>query len=84
VDDDKSFKSKVKYMWKSYGVIAIGTYFGIYVTTLGSLFFALDFDVFNAVSVGLDPVLAVQKVSTTSFNFIDVLSKHFILLTVGL
>jgi len=60
--DESSFKSKVKYMWKSYGAIAIGTYFGLYLTTLGSLFFALDFDVFHAASVGLDPVHAVQKV----------------------
>jgi len=57
-----SFKEKITYMWKNYGKLAIGTYFTIYVTTLGSLFFALDFDIFNAAAVGLDPASAIHKV----------------------
>ena len=56
------FKEKITYMWKNYGKLAIGTYFTIYVTTLGSLFFALDFDIFNAAAVGLDPASAIHKV----------------------
>ena len=32
-----NFKDKVSYMWKNYGKLAIGTYFTIYVTTLGEL-----------------------------------------------
>lgn len=59
---DESLKGKIKYMWKSYGTIAIGTYFGVYLTTLGSIFLCVDMDVFNAASVGLDPVGAIQKV----------------------
>jgi hypothetical protein len=71
--EEGSLKSKVKYLWKTYGIIAIGTYFGIYVTTLSSIFVSLDFDVFNAASVGLDPVGAVQKARTlfvASFFFL--------------
>jgi len=59
-----SFKDKITYMWKNYGKLAIGTYFTIYVTTLGSIFFALDFDVFNAAAVGLDPAYAINKFCT--------------------
>jgi len=61
---DESLKGKIKYMWKSYGTIAIGTYLGVYLTTLGSIFLCVDMDVFNAASVGLDPVGAIQKVCT--------------------
>lgn len=57
-----NFKDKVSAMWKNYGKIAIGTYLSIYVTTLGSLFFALDFNVFNSATVGLDPQMAIDKV----------------------
>lgn len=57
--------SKMKLMWKKYGTVFIGTYLGVYVTTLSSLFLALDYDVFNAAMVGLDPVAAVEKVHLT-------------------
>ena len=50
---DTSIKTKVKELWNNYGYVAVGTYFGIYVTTLGSIFLGLDFDLFNAASVGL-------------------------------
>jgi hypothetical protein len=40
--------------------LAVGTYLGVYVTTLGSLFLALDYDIFNAATVGLDPVYAIH------------------------
>eukprot|EP01035_Chromulina_nebulosa_P017772 gene17772-23375_t len=45
-----------------YGVVAIGTYFGLYVTTLGSIFLSLDYDLFNSASFGLDPNTAIKKV----------------------
>jgi len=60
--EDGSLKGKVKALWKNYGVVAIGTYFGIYVSVLSSLFFSLDYDVFNASTFGFDPVKTVQKV----------------------
>jgi hypothetical protein len=59
---DDTVSGKVKSMWKNYGKLAIGTYFGIYVTTLGSIFLSLDLDLFNAATFGLDPVYAVKKV----------------------
>lgn len=58
---DESMKSKIKALWKNYGTIAIGTYLGVYLTTLGSIFIAIDFDIFNAGSVGLDPAYAIKK-----------------------
>jgi hypothetical protein len=58
----KTVAEKLKKMWKAYGVLAVGTYFGVYVTTLGSLFFALDYDIFNAATVGLDPAYAISMV----------------------
>mmetsp|Transcript_3823 Transcript_3823/g.3432 ORF Transcript_3823/g.3432 Transcript_3823/m.3432 type:complete len:222 (-) Transcript_3823:64-729(-) len=60
--DSLSIKDKFKYMWKKYGVVAIGTYFGLYVTTLGSIFLSLDYDLFNSASFGLDPNTAIKKV----------------------
>lgn len=65
--DQVDLKSKVKYIWKSYGIVAIGTYFGLYITTLSSIFFALDFDIFNSATVGLDPVVAIHKVIADTF-----------------
>jgi len=55
-------KSKVKTMWKNYGVVAITTYLCVYLCTLSSVFLSLDYDIFNAASFGLDPAAAVQKV----------------------
>lgn len=57
-----STKDKLKKLWKNYGIVAVSTYLGIYATTLGSIFLALDFDLFNAASVGLDPTYAIEKV----------------------
>jgi hypothetical protein len=58
-----SMKDKLKKLWKNYGIIAITTYFGIYGATLTTAFLCLDFDLFNASSVGLDPAYAIQKVN---------------------
>lgn len=57
-----TFKEKVSHMWKNYGRLAIGTYIGVYIGTLGSIFFALDFDVFNAATFGFDHNAAIAKV----------------------
>lgn len=54
-------KGKLTSLWTKYGFITIGTYFGLYALTLGSVFSSLEFDIFNAATFGLDPVLAVQK-----------------------
>lgn len=59
-----TFKEKVSNMWKNYGKLAIGTYIGVYISTLGSIFFALDFDVFNAATFGFDHAAAIAKVET--------------------
>ena len=54
----KSIGSKAK----AYGPVFIATYLGVYVTTLSSIFLALDFDIFNAATFGMDAVQAVDKV----------------------
>lgn len=67
-DKPATVSQKLKKMWEAYGVIAVGTYLSVYVTTLGSLFLALDYDVFNAATVGLDPTYAIHMVSATVFS----------------
>lgn len=62
VAEDTSAKGKIKSLWKRYGVVAIGTYLGIYVSVLSSMFFALDYDIFRSSTFGLEPAAAVQKV----------------------
>ena len=58
-----NFGEHVKELWNTYGYLAIGTYFSIYVTTLGTFFFCLDHDILNAGAFGLDPAHAVAKAS---------------------
>ena len=48
----KGLGEKVKELWNQYGYVAVGTYFGIYVTTLGTMYFCLDTDIFNAHAIG--------------------------------
>ena len=55
-------KSKISGLWKMYGYIAVGTYAAVYITTLSSIFVAMDYDIFNAATFGFDPVGAVKKV----------------------
>ena len=55
-------KSKISELWSMYGFVAVGTYATIYISTLGSIFIAMDYDIFNAATFGFDPVGAVKKV----------------------
>jgi hypothetical protein len=57
-----SVKGKFKQIWNRYGFLAIGTYAGLYIMTLGSIFISLDLDLFNAATFGFDPEIAVLKV----------------------
>ena len=68
-----TFKEKVGNMWKKYGKLAIVTYIGVYATTLGSIFFALDFDLFNAATFGFDHAAAITKVCDEIGHCINVL-----------
>ena len=58
-----TFKEKAKNMWKNYGRLAIVTYIGVYGSTLGMMYFALDNGVFNAATFGFDHAAAIAKVS---------------------
>ena len=60
-----SFKDKAANMWKAYGKVAIATYLGVYITTLSSMFLALNYDIFSASTFGLDPASAIAKVKIT-------------------
>lgn len=62
----KSMKAVFTEMWHNYGYVFIGTYIGVYLVTLGSMFAALDMDVFSASTFGLDPASAVHKVRLDS------------------
>jgi hypothetical protein len=53
---------KFKDLFKKYGYIFVGTYLGLYVTTLGSVYFALECDVFSASSFGYDAQTLIKKV----------------------
>ena len=59
--EEKSMKARFTEMWHNYGYVFVGTYIGVYLMTLGSVFAALDFDVFSASTFGLDPASAVHK-----------------------
>ena len=48
-------------MGYKYGYISIGFYVSLYLTTLSSIFVALDFDLFRASTFGLDPIESVKK-----------------------
>ena len=52
-----------KELWKKYGTVAITTYLSVYVSTLTSVFFALDYDIFGASTFGMDPADAIHKVA---------------------
>lgn len=67
----QSVATRLKKMWKAYGVLAVGTYLGVYASTLGSLFLALDYDVFNAATVGLDPAYAIHMVKFSSYYYVN-------------
>ncbi len=65
-DDDveaSSKMSRVKSLWKKYGMIAVGTYLSVYAVTLGGLYFVLEFGVLKSITIGVDPIDAVKKVS---------------------
>jgi len=61
-DEKQDVTSKIVTVVKKYGALGVVTYLGIYVGTLASMFYALDNDVFNAASVGLDYGEAISKV----------------------
>lgn len=55
-------------MWKNYGKLAIVTYIGVYGSTLGMMYFALDNGVFNAATFGFDHAAAIAKVRDYSLE----------------
>jgi hypothetical protein len=82
--EESGLKAKVSAMWKKYGVLAITTYFSIYVCTLGSIFFVLDFDIINASSVGFDPVETIKKVTNFSSTAVPIVHSANLVVVLGL
>src|SRR4051812_40663077 len=58
----EAVKTGVKEMWRKYGLVFLGTHFGIYFTSWAALFLALDYNILNTTMIGLDPAVAVGKV----------------------
>lgn len=59
-----SFLENIKLGWKKYGMVGVSTYTFLYFSTLVPIFLALEYDVFNAESIGMHPVTVVKKVCT--------------------
>eukprot|EP01031_Cornospumella_fuschlensis_P035766 gene35766-43382_t len=57
-----TMREKLVGLWRNYGVLAVGTYLGVYVGTLGGVFVLLDAQLLSAASVGVDPAAAIQRV----------------------
>ena len=51
-----------KDLFKKYGYVFVGTYMGLYVSTLASVYLALEMDVFNASTFGYDAQTLIKKV----------------------
>lgn len=62
-----SSKEKLKVLWRKYGWLTVGTYLGIYASTLTGMFLSLEFDLFNAATFGLDTATLVDMVIYISF-----------------
>ncbi len=68
-DHDEKIKKKISLMdkikigWDKYGILGVATYLSLNMCTFGSIYCALEWDIFNAAAVGLDPVIAVTNVS---------------------
>ena len=53
---------KFKKFFRKYGYVFLGTYFGVYLSTLSSIYTALEFDVFSAETFGYDAKTLIKKV----------------------
>jgi hypothetical protein len=61
-DGAKEASGKFQIYFRKYGWTFVGTYLGLYVTTLGSVFVALNFDLFSAADFGFDAKVLTAKV----------------------
>ena len=57
-----SLRDKIKSSWDKYGILGLATYMSLNICTFGPIYFALEWDIFNAAAVGLDPVTAITNV----------------------
>lgn len=68
------YRAKLTNLWKKYGLLAVGTYFGIYFTTLGSLFLSLDYNLINPSTLGIDHTAAIHKICELVEDFTGITS----------
>ena len=59
----KAALGSFKELWAKYGMVGVGTYLTVYVSTLGFIFVSLDYDLFSASTFGLNPEDAIHKVA---------------------
>lgn len=58
----QTMRERLADLWKNHKGLVFGTYVALYATTLGSIYVAIDLDLLNSRTVGLDPAIAVNQV----------------------
>jgi len=58
-----TFKQNMRVMWKKYGLLFVGTYFGLWAGTFTGMVACLEGGLFSASAFGVDPVDAVRSMS---------------------
>lgn len=59
-DQAKRRTGRLQELWNKYGMVGIGTYFGVFVATLGSLYVVYDYGLVTELPSGA--VTAIEKV----------------------
>ena len=67
----KSIWQKYETIWKQYGNLAIIVYWILYLSSIASIFFLIDFKIFNPADHGFDPVKEIAKVRLLNKLYID-------------
>jgi hypothetical protein len=78
--DKPNILERLKLGWRKYGIIGVTTYAILYLSTFAQIFFALEYDIFNAESVGMHPATVVKKVSDHCYNLLPIMQMLFIML----
>lgn len=60
----KGMKAKLVGLWKDYGLLFIGTYGTVYISTWAGFYFLIDGNYLNVESMGISYEAAIEQVST--------------------
>jgi Protein of unknown function (DUF1279) len=69
-------KATLKEMWRRYGLVAVGTYFGIYFSTLGGLYFVFEYGFMTASDVPAGGEHAIATLKSLIERLPDWLEKY--------